>query len=149
MRIRSTSSEPPSPIRDRATETGGCEGGDQTAGIVNLTTVLAHSCGEWIAWPKKPCLICGRRPGDAHHLRFAQHRALGRKVASSAPRALIRSDWHSLDPPDLEASSANHDHYVYNARFATALVVFRPLFRGRTRLPFCSLRVLSLSSRNL
>ena len=25
---------------------------------------------------KQPCLICGRRPSDAHHLRFAQSRAL-------------------------------------------------------------------------
>src|SRR5208282_5680042 len=30
---------------------------------------------------KHPCLICGRKPADAHHLRFAQHRALGRKVS--------------------------------------------------------------------
>jgi glycosyltransferase involved in cell wall biosynthesis len=27
---------------------------------------------------KQPCLVCGRMPSDAHHLRFAQHRALGR-----------------------------------------------------------------------
>jgi hypothetical protein len=29
---------------------------DQTAGVVNLTTVLAHSSGEWIAsdWPVCP-----------------------------------------------------------------------------------------------
>jgi hypothetical protein len=32
---------------------------------------------------KQPCLICGRRPSDAHHLRFAQTRALGRKVSAS------------------------------------------------------------------
>jgi len=30
---------------------------------------------------KQPCLVCGRRPSDPHHLRFAQHRALGRKVS--------------------------------------------------------------------
>jgi hypothetical protein len=30
---------------------------------------------------KKPCLICGRQPSDAHHLRFAQARALGRKAS--------------------------------------------------------------------
>ena len=30
---------------------------------------------------KQACLVCGRRPADAHHLRFAQHRALGRKVS--------------------------------------------------------------------
>jgi hypothetical protein len=29
----------------------------------------------------QPCLICGRRPADAHHLRFAQSRALSRKVS--------------------------------------------------------------------
>ena len=28
-----------------------------------------------------PCLICGRAPSHAHHLRFAQLRALGRKVS--------------------------------------------------------------------
>jgi len=30
---------------------------------------------------KQPCLVCGRRPADAHHLRFAQPPALGRKVS--------------------------------------------------------------------
>ena len=34
---------------------------------------------EFVA--KQPCLICGRQPADAHHLRFAQHRALSRKVS--------------------------------------------------------------------
>ena len=29
----------------------------------------------------QPCVVCGRNPSDAHHLRFAQPRALGRKVS--------------------------------------------------------------------
>ncbi|MEE9170064.1 MAG: hypothetical protein V3U73_09870 [bacterium] len=29
----------------------------------------------------RPCIICGRSPSHAHHLRFAQPRALGRKVS--------------------------------------------------------------------
>ena len=29
----------------------------------------------------QPCLVCGRAPTDPHHLRFAQPRALGRKVS--------------------------------------------------------------------
>ena len=29
----------------------------------------------------QPCLVCGRSPSDAHHLKFAQHRAMGRKVS--------------------------------------------------------------------
>jgi hypothetical protein len=34
---------------------------------------------KWVS--KRPCLICGRQPSDPHHLRFAQQRALGRKVS--------------------------------------------------------------------
>jgi hypothetical protein len=30
---------------------------------------------------KQPCLVCGRRPTDPHHLRFAQLPTLGRKVS--------------------------------------------------------------------
>jgi ERF superfamily len=29
----------------------------------------------------QPCVVCGRRPSEAHHIRFAQPRALGRKVS--------------------------------------------------------------------
>jgi len=39
---------------------------------------------------KQPCLICGRRPADAHHLRFAQDRALGRKVSDEFTVPLCR-----------------------------------------------------------
>jgi len=39
---------------------------------------------------KQPCLICGRRPSDPHHLRFAQLRALGRKVSDEFTVALCR-----------------------------------------------------------
>jgi ERF superfamily len=38
----------------------------------------------------QPCLICGRRPSDAHHLRFAQSRALGRKVSDEFTVPLCR-----------------------------------------------------------
>jgi ERF superfamily len=39
---------------------------------------------------KQPCLICGRRPSDPHHLRFAQSRALGRKVSDEFVVPLCR-----------------------------------------------------------
>jgi hypothetical protein len=29
----------------------------------------------------QPCLICGRAPSDAHHIKFAEPRALGRKIS--------------------------------------------------------------------
>ncbi len=41
---------------------------------------------------KQPCLICGRRPADAHHLRFAQSRALGRKVSDEFTVPLCRGN---------------------------------------------------------
>jgi hypothetical protein len=39
---------------------------------------------------KQPCLLCGRRPADAHHLRFAQSPALGRKVSDEFTVPLCR-----------------------------------------------------------
>src|SRR5262249_20305566 len=39
---------------------------------------------------KHACLICGRRPADAHHLRFAQSRALGRKASDEFTVPLCR-----------------------------------------------------------
>jgi hypothetical protein len=39
---------------------------------------------------RQPCLICGRQPSDAHHLRFAQHPALGRKVSDEFTVPLCR-----------------------------------------------------------
>jgi hypothetical protein len=39
---------------------------------------------------KQPCLVCGRHPADAHHLRFAQLPALGRKVSDEFTVPLCR-----------------------------------------------------------
>jgi hypothetical protein len=39
---------------------------------------------------KQPCLICGRQPSDAHHLRYTQSRALGRKVSDEFTVPLCR-----------------------------------------------------------
>jgi hypothetical protein len=45
---------------------------------------------------KQPCLICGRRPSDPHHLRFAQSRALGRKVSDEFTVPLCRGHHREL-----------------------------------------------------
>jgi hypothetical protein len=42
------------------------------------------------------CLICGRRPSDAHHLRFAQPRALGRRVSDEYTVPLCRTHHRAL-----------------------------------------------------
>jgi hypothetical protein len=38
----------------------------------------------------QPCLLCGRKPSDAHHLRFVQPRALGRKASDEFAVPLCR-----------------------------------------------------------
>jgi len=45
---------------------------------------------------KQACLICGRRPSDPHHLRFAQSRALGRKVSDEFTVPLCRGHHREL-----------------------------------------------------
>jgi hypothetical protein len=40
---------------------------------------------------KQPCLICGRRPSDPHHLRYLQPRALGRRASDEFVVPLCRS----------------------------------------------------------
>jgi hypothetical protein len=47
----------------------------------------------------QPCLICGRSPADAHHLRFTQPRAMGLKVSDEFTVPLCRihhRDVHSV-----------------------------------------------------
>jgi hypothetical protein len=82
-------------------EVQGSEAGSQTNGIDK--SVLTHpeprrlrdrEHVKFVA--KQPCLICGRRPSDPHHLRFAQHRAIGRKVSDEFTVPLCRGHHREL-----------------------------------------------------
>ena len=53
---------------------------------------------------QKPCLICGRRPSDPHHLRFAQSRAMGRKVSDEFTVPLCRGHHRELHQSGDEAA---------------------------------------------
>ena len=44
----------------------------------------------------QPCLVCQRLPCDAHHLKFAQPRSLGRKVSDEFTVPLCREHHHEL-----------------------------------------------------
>lgn len=44
----------------------------------------------------QPCLVCQRTPCDAHHLKFAQPKALGRKVSDEFTVPLCREHHHDL-----------------------------------------------------
>ena len=50
---------------------------------------LLFVCGQ-------PCLVCQQTPCDAHHLKFAQPRALGRKVSDEFTVPLCRAHHHEL-----------------------------------------------------
>jgi ERF superfamily len=52
----------------------------------------------------QPCLVCGRRPSDAHHLRFAQPRALGRRVSDEYTVPLCRTHHRALHRNGDEAA---------------------------------------------
>src|SRR6202140_1801561 len=70
---------------------------DQTAGIVNLTTVLAHASGEWIAsdWPVCAISETAAPPRMGAALTYARRYALFTFVGIAGE--------DDIDAPDLEA----------------------------------------------
>jgi hypothetical protein len=53
---------------------------------------------------QQSCLICGRRPSDAHHLRFVQNRALSRKVSDEFTVPLCRGHHREVHRSGDEAA---------------------------------------------
>jgi Rad52/22 family double-strand break repair protein len=56
----------------------------------------------------QPCLVCGRRPSDPHHLRFAQPRALNVKVSDEFTVPLCRGHHRQLHLAGNEANWWNN-----------------------------------------
>jgi hypothetical protein len=80
---------------------------------------------EYVA--SKPCIVCGRNPSDAHHLRFAEPLALGRKVSDEFTVPLCRIHHREL-----------HDRGDEKAWWATVRVDPGPIARqlwSETRSP--------------
>jgi hypothetical protein len=74
----------------------------------------------------KPCLICGRKPSDSHHLRFTQPRALGRKVSDEFVVPLCRGHHR-------EAHRSGNERAWWKAVSVEPLKATRELWR-QTRL---------------
>ncbi len=51
-----------------------------------------------------PCAICGKSPSDAHHIRFAQPRALGRKVSDEFTVPVCRAHHREIHRKGDEAA---------------------------------------------
>jgi hypothetical protein len=72
----------------------------------------------------KPCLVCGRNRAHAHHLKFAQPIALGRKVSDEFTVPLC-----SLHHRDLHRHGDERNWWA--ARGIDALKVAKALWRAR------------------
>ena len=89
---------------------------DHTAGIVNLTTVLAHSSGEWIAsdWP-----VCAISETTTPHrmgaaLTYARRYALFTLVGIAGEDDIDAPDLHA--PPTTSASGADRPTPLKNGQ---------------------------------
>jgi ERF superfamily len=75
---------------------------------------------------QQPCLICGRKQSDPHHLRYLQPRALGRKVSDEFAVPLCRSHHRAVH-------RAGNEQAWWKAAGIDPLKVARELWR-KTRL---------------
>jgi hypothetical protein len=85
---------------------------DQTAGIINLTTVLAHSSGEWIAsdWP-----VCAIAETERPH-RMGEALTYARRNALFTLVGIAGED--DLDAPDLIAPLPESEKVDTNGKIA-------------------------------
>jgi ERF superfamily protein len=82
---------------------------------------------EFVA--SQPCLICGRRPSDPHHLRFAQRRALGRRVSDEFTVPLCRLHHRALH--------RSRDERAWWSRLGLDPIKIAEMLWKKTRLPEC------------
>ncbi len=107
----SATDEPPA--APPSTDTPGPEAKDRES----IRASLAEETAFLIAHPRRirdkdhlrfvvtqPCLLCGRTPSDAHHLRFAQPRAMSRKVSDEFTVPLCRTHHRQLHHAGDEAA---------------------------------------------
>jgi hypothetical protein len=66
--------------------------------------VRARNKAHLVFVAAQPCLICQRSPCDAHHLKFAEPRALGRKVSDEFTVPLCREHHQALHRHGNEAA---------------------------------------------
>jgi ERF superfamily len=81
---------------------------------------------------KQPCLVCGRRPSDPHHLRFAQSRALGRKVSDEFTVPVCRAHHREIH------RSGNEESWWRNTRIDPLAAARSLWLETRPRKPLLS-----------
>jgi len=86
----------PEVTRQEEPQAASAERDDQPSGIDKSVLAVAaprrYRNREHLRYvAQQPCLICGRKPSDPHHLRYVQPRALGRKASDEFAVPLCRS----------------------------------------------------------
>jgi hypothetical protein len=96
---------------------------------------------------QKACLICGRHPSDSHHIRFAQSRAMGRKVSDEFTVPLCRGHHRELhrfgdetawwqrqgiDPTPVARALWLESHPLPEVEISTATATNHPTVTDRT-----------------
>jgi hypothetical protein len=70
----------------------GHEAGRIDKSVLTLSTPRRYRNKEHLRFvAQQPCLLCGRKPSDPHHLQFVQPRALGRKASDEFAVPLCRT----------------------------------------------------------
>jgi len=81
--------EPQVNATTESTDAGQAKGIDKS--ILTVASPRRYRNREHLRYvAQQPCLLCGRKPSDPHHLGFTQPRALGRKVSDEFAVPLCR-----------------------------------------------------------
>jgi hypothetical protein len=84
--------EPPSPeVQPVSRRSGRASAGGVDKSVLTLAEIRRYRDKAHLKFvASRSCLVCGRKPADPHHLRFAQVKALGRKVSDEFTVPLCR-----------------------------------------------------------
>src|SRR5262249_56482142 len=101
-----------------------CAGPKIDKSVLTLSELKRHRSREHLRFvAEQPCLICGRSPSHAHHIRYAQPRGLGLKVSDefTVPLCAIH---HS------ENHTTGEERRWWQEHNLDPLPVARPLWHG-------------------
>lgn len=89
-------STPILPVIGRTSSLDLTSNGSPSTGLPLNKTVRRRSKAHLLFVGAQPCLVCAQIPCDAHHLKFAQTKAMGRKVSDEFTVPLCRKHHHEL-----------------------------------------------------
>jgi len=99
------SSDPASQLEDRPAADPGANQGDHEPPLAPLTKAVRRRSKAHLAFvASQPCLVCRASPCDAHHLKVARPRSLGRKVSDEFTVPLCRKHHRELHRHGNEAT---------------------------------------------